>query len=102
MGSVYPREFIIRSNEVVVFCWGTCWGLGVGEHGRGVSHCCMKAPFTSKDATGQQRRVRILGNATPPGLEGEGVSGLQKLRKQQNCKFCSVSGLIYKFGGYPF
>ena len=75
MGSVYPRDFILCSNEVVAFCWGTCWGLGVGERGREVSLCCWKAPFTSEDATGRHRRVRILGTACQDGVSGVRILG---------------------------
>ena len=82
VGSVYPRELIVYSNDVVVFCWGTCRGMGVGGHRREVSLCCRKAPFTSEDATGQCSRVRILGTCHPSWTRGGGCVRIAKIAKE--------------------
>ena len=94
-GECVPRDrHFIYVNEVVAFCWGAGRGIGVGEHG--ISHGCWRRSSHLRMLLGGAEECTLMGDVTPPGLEGEGVSGL---RKNQ---ISSVSGFIYTCGNCSF
>ena len=94
-GECVPRDsHLIYVNEVVVFCWGAGRGIGVGEHG--ISHGCWRHSSHRRMLLGGAEECTLMGAVTPPGLEGEGVSGLRKNQIR------SVSGFIYTCGSCSF